>query len=642
MVDRGGAWSMNDPRENPSPSEEKCSDEEFCGSENMLSNKDLDGTGKIPEAKKQSLASMLEDKCKDLELFEDYDGVEYAHLKRNGHFETHRIESHAFKKILSKRYSDAFQKGISETVIDEVCLTLKAKAGNGKKHVVSYRIAGDGNDFIEIDLGNENYDSIHVNRINGTWEEPAPHKSRFIRSPSMRPLPYPTRGGSLSTIRKFVNISDEGAALYYGFLLMAVHPKACLASFPIGALRGEHGSGKSMAARIMRSLVDPSRTDVRTMVRDPRDFPALLKNAHLLNFDNVGSIPEWLSNDLCTISTGGALGARKLYSDDEDLVYDAHAPLLLNGITDFATKPDFLDRIYAIYLDSIPEERRRTRAAIEREWEIERAGVFGALLDGLLLSMQRRGEIEAQNRPLSRMADAAVIIIAAEDLFDLPPGTFERALAGQREEAAAFVLDTPLGLAFKAFKEAHLHSEIEWEGTQTELLGILARFADPGGKGLPKPWPGNARAFSNKRKEMEPDLRRGYGLHFFAYPRNRQRMILVSRMPFEADRGEPSLGLGDASGGGRDEAGNLASYKKACNHAGETLTTQETQNLYPSYTRHVIPPDPASEEYPPKLNGKPRPSQMIGHDADPADLIGSRGRHDGPPPKDEEPEELPL
>jgi hypothetical protein len=583
MVDRRGARSMNDPIENHAPSEEKCSDEEFCRSENTLASKSLDGTGKIPEEKKKSLAFMLEEKCKDIELFEDHDGIEYATVKKNGHYETHRIESHVFKKILSKRYSDAFQKGISAAIIDEVCLTLKAKAGNGKKYVVSHRIAGDGVTYIEIDLGNEKYNSVRVDKIKGI--SIGPHVSRFVRTPAMRHLPNPERGGSLNTIRKkfITNISDEGFVLLCGFMLLALHPKQCPISFPIGVLRGEHGSAKSTVARIVRSLTDPSKTDVRTMVNDPKSLPALLKGAHLLNFDNVGSIPEWLSNDLCVISTGGAIGARKLYSDDDDFVCDAHAPILLNGITDSCTKPDILDRIFAIYLDTIPEGKHRARKTIEREWELERPAVFGAILDALLRSMQRRDEIEAQDRPLPRMADAAVIILAAEDLFGPPVGTFERALAGQREEATAFTLDTPLGIALGAFKETYLHSEIEWHGTKTELLEILAKIVDPQGRGLAKPWPGNARAFSNKLKEMVPDLRRGYGLHFRSYLANRKKMVLVSRIALsKTDQGQPSFGFGDASGGGGDASGFACDAEKACNHAGETLATLETQNLFPS------------------------------------------------------------
>jgi hypothetical protein len=55
---------------------------------------------------------------------------------------------------------------------------------------------------------------------------------------------------------------------------------------------------------------------------------------YLLAFDNLSGLPPWLSDALCRLATGGSFAVRQLYTDDEEVLFEASRPILLNGIED--------------------------------------------------------------------------------------------------------------------------------------------------------------------------------------------------------------------------------------------------------------------------------------------------------------------
>ena len=61
----------------------------------------------------------------------------------------------------------------------------------------------------------------------------------------------------------------------------------------------------------------------------------------------------WLSDALCRLATGGGFGTRQLYSDDEESLFEARRPVLLNGIEEVAVRGDLLDRSLIVTLSPI-------------------------------------------------------------------------------------------------------------------------------------------------------------------------------------------------------------------------------------------------------------------------------------------------
>src|SRR3974390_2405677 len=169
---------------------------------------------------------------------------------------------------------------------------------------------------------------------------------RFRRTPGMLPLPVPERGGSIETLRSFLNLpSGDGFVLIVAWLLAALRSGG---PYPLLAISGEQGSAKTVLSKLLRAVVDPNVGPVRALPREERELMIAANNGHLLAFDNVSGLPGWLSDALCRLASGGSFAVRRLYTDDEEVLFQAARPTLLNGIEDVIGRPDLADR--AIFL----------------------------------------------------------------------------------------------------------------------------------------------------------------------------------------------------------------------------------------------------------------------------------------------------
>jgi hypothetical protein len=157
-------------------------------------------------------------------------------------------------------------------------------------------------------------------------------------------------------------------------------------------------------------------------------------NSYLLAFDNLSRLPHWLSDALCRLATGGSFAVRQLYTDDEEVLFEASRPILLNGIEDVISRPDLGDRAIFLTLAPIAETDRRPEAELWREFEIARSRILGALVQGL------RAIKHVQLEALPRMADFALWAAACETAF-WPAGTFARAYAANRRAAVESIVE---------------------------------------------------------------------------------------------------------------------------------------------------------------------------------------------------------
>jgi len=155
----------------------------------------------------------------------------------------------------------------------------------------------------------------------------------------MLPLPEPQPGGSLDTL--FVRLDEDARRLTLVWLLAALRP---IGPYPLLILHGQQGSGKSSIARELRALCDANVAPLRQAPNDERDLGVAVHNNWLLAFDNLRSIPRWLSDGLCRVATEGAYAMHTLYENLGETVISAWRPVLLNGIDELASEPDLLDR----------------------------------------------------------------------------------------------------------------------------------------------------------------------------------------------------------------------------------------------------------------------------------------------------------
>jgi hypothetical protein len=336
----------------------------------------------------------------------------------------------------------------------------------------------------------------------------------------MQPLPMPVPGGSVEMLRSFLNVQTDT-----DFVLVVARALAVLRNrgpYPVIVLSGEQGSAKSTFSAILRALLDPNTAPLRALPREDRDLFIAASNGHVLAFDNVSGLPAWISDTLCRLATGGGFAVRQLYSDQEEVLFDAARPVILNGIEDIVTRPDFADRAVFLTLEPIPEESRRPEAELWATFEAQRARILGVLLDAVVQGLRRLPETRLEKLP--RMADFALWATACETAL-WPAGTFWSAYCGNRGEVVEGVIDAdPIAAATRAV----MATRTEWTGTASDLLGALADAAGERAA-KSKAWPDSPRALSGRLRRAASFLRKiGIEISFGREGRARTRMIRVT------------------------------------------------------------------------------------------------------------------
>jgi hypothetical protein len=134
--------------------------------------------------------------------------------------------------------------------------------------------------------------------------------------------------------------------------------------YPLLAISGEQGSAKTVLSKLLNALIDPNTAPVQALSREQRELMIGANNSYLLAFDNLSGLSHWLSDALCRLATGGSFAVRQLYTDDEEVLFEASRPILLNGIEDVISRPDLDDRTIFLTLAPIPEANRRPEVEI--------------------------------------------------------------------------------------------------------------------------------------------------------------------------------------------------------------------------------------------------------------------------------------
>jgi hypothetical protein len=460
------------------------------------SARDEDKNTREWRGQRKSQAKILIELAEDSELFHTTEGEAYATVSVNGHKETWPFKSRGFHDWLKHRYYEAEGGAPSALAFQNALGVLQGRARySGGAYEVYTRIAEYEGSII-IDLCDEQWRAVRV--TGDCWEIITVAPVKFRRAKGMLSLPMPTRGGDVEQLRRLINISPRDWPLILGWLVAAYRPNR---PFPLLALHGEQGSAKSTLARMLRALVDPNKAALRSEPRDCRDLMIAAVNGWLISLDNLSHIPSWLSDALCRLTTGGGFATRELYANDEEALFDAMRPVLLNGIEELATRSDLLDRSIVLNLPAIPEHRRRTEIEVWQDFESAMPTVFGALLNGVSAALRNINNVKLEKKP--RMADFAQWAVAAESSFGMEPGTFIRAYSVNRATANELALDaSPIAAAVTALIRTQGH----FEGTASELLKQLNEIIGEEGH-RQQGWPKRANILSGMLKRLAPNLR---------------------------------------------------------------------------------------------------------------------------------------
>jgi hypothetical protein len=367
----------------------------------------------------------------------------------------------------------------------------------------------------------------------------------------------PERGGSRIELRNYLNVAtDDDFMLAVAWALAALRPQG---PYPALVLMGEQGSAKSTTARTVRRLVDPSVSDLRAESREVRDLMVAATSGHVVALDNVSRLPDWLSDALCRLATGGGISARQLYTDQDEVILEAIRPVILTGITSIATRGDLLDRSILLTLPPVPDDRRRPEAELWARFDTARPRLLGALLDAMVAGLRRLPDVHLDRLP--RMADFALWISACEPACPWPAGAFLAAYTGNRQAAVEVSIEgDPLADTVRALAP--------WEGTAADLLGELNRKV-PEDVRRRKDWFSRPRQVADALRRLAPALRRvGIEVDQRRVGHDRRRVITIEKVGISSSASSASSASPDLQADPADDRRTQAAGSSSGSSAG--------------------------------------------------------------------------
>jgi len=435
-----------------------------------------------------------------------------------------RIGSATFGERVSRDFYGSTGKVPSTTSLATAATALRGIARwEGPEVPVGLRIAG-GDDAVVVDLADDERRVVVIDRsgLCVTTDSPV----RFHRPPGMLSLPVPTVGGSLDDLTDLWPLRSDDLVLVLAWVLGCFSPSG---SKPVLDLSGAQGSGKSLLARMLRSLIDPNAIPLQTMPTDLRNLAVIAAHHAVLVFDNVSQVSDELSDALCRLASGAGFETRRLYTDDDLVTFAATRPVLLTGIPEVAKQADFVDRTINIVLPEIGQGERRTETEVLAEFESVRPAVLGVVFDAVSCALANLSTTVLREAP--RMLDFATWVEAGAPALGWEPNRFLDAYLANRRDASAGVIEGSFIGQFipKLAEEGFV-------GTATECLATLGALA--GTEAIRhRGWPATPRGLAGILRRLAPSLAEaGIVVGFDRAGHDRQRII---RIHAASDPGAP-------------------------------------------------------------------------------------------------------
>jgi hypothetical protein len=475
-------------------------------SENELRNifdsikKRAESDENFDDESKPSIAKKIVDlvlKQKPEFLHNDLD-VPFVSITVDDHIEVHSMRSQRFRNWIVQQYwKDIKKPPKSEHVKQAIDLMSSLALFEGETISLSNRVAQKDNTFW-YDLCDKQWRAIQIGSAG--WKLIDSPPILFRRYKHQKTQVVPETEGSVSDIMKYVNIADRRQQLLLQvYLVTALIPNI---PHPIPVLYGSQGSAKSTFLRVLRRIIDPSSIELLTFPTRKDQLVQQLSHHWSPFYDNVTSIPEWLSDSLCRAVTGEGFSKRELYTDDEDVIYAFKCCIGINGINIAAQKADLLDRSILFALERIPSDERKDEQTFWREFEEDRPRILGAAFLALSKAITIKPTIVIDKLP--RMADFALWGCAVAETLGYSQEEFLAAYqANINEQNEEAIREHPVATAVRGFIE----EKGNWSGTPTELLDQLNTIAEHEKIDIrQKLWPKAAQSLSRRLNEAKTNL----------------------------------------------------------------------------------------------------------------------------------------
>ena len=221
---------------------------------------------------KPTQAELLISLAEAAEIFRDFDDTAYATFAVNNHKETWPVRAKGFRRWLAHKFYEQQGKPARGQAFSDAIAQIEAKAQfQGSQKDVFTRIAFLA-DRVLIDLCNEAWECVEITKDGYQVLVEPPVK--FKRSRGMKALPYPVEG-SMTLLRSFLNVKDNSDWSLIGGWMIGAYSEG---PYPVLLLQGEQGTAKSTISKMIKSIIDPSTSPLRTLPREVRDLMIAASN----------------------------------------------------------------------------------------------------------------------------------------------------------------------------------------------------------------------------------------------------------------------------------------------------------------------------------------------------------------------------
>jgi hypothetical protein len=436
----------------------------------------------------------------------------------------------------------------------------------------TYIRAAQIDDVVYLDLGREDGAAVRIDATG--WDVVAAPPLVWHRTSHTGLLPDPERGGTLDGLWQLARAPEPLQPLAAAWVCCALLGLVT----PILDITGEHGSGKTSAAKMIGNLVDTVKPG-----GPPGNATDLVVSAYrrmIVLIDNLEDMPPWLAATLCRLVTGEELSRRALFTDSDEVVLSLRRPIITTSIDVGAVPADYADRRVGLAFPVLSEDVSLSEEEWTAAWKKARPAGMGAILDLAVLVLAELPDIRLDRTP--RMGDYSRVLAAVDKVRGTEGLATYRALRGKAEIDS--VESDPATSALLAWLTSKWPGggPARWEGSMTDLLAAIAPNPEP------RDWPKTPRKLQANLAKLAKPLRR-VGVDVSSNgdkePGTRRALWTVNRVPTQ------SFNPSDPSGTGADQAKQPEGLGEGCqapeHNPSQILRENTTSDLQEEETKDV-------------------------------------------------------
>ncbi|MGA2771190.1 MAG: hypothetical protein ABSG26_10280 [Bryobacteraceae bacterium] len=387
------------------------------------------------------------------------------HAPSPGAFYILPVRSRAYREWFFHEFFAQYDTLPSSRAFHTVLNHLEAEANHHdqNQHLAVWRrvgCRGGGRvpDQILLNLANPECEFVEISPTG--WKTTAGAGALLQTFRSTLPLPAPaapSAPGALETLRSCLNLSSRADWLRcLAWLLAALRPDG---PFPVLILQGPPGAGKTFAARILRSVIDPCASPLTPIPYSVRDLLTLARHNWILAFDHLSALSPQLTDALCRLSSGlGATLRETSGPGAEPLQQYYKRPVLLTVTERWSCPADLARRALTVTFPPLtPRTEARLLTVFQQAWP----DILAALCSAVAAALSRMNHIDP---PSGRCPDALAWAMAASPALGCT--------GEEMRQAFALAEPHPMAEAVRNLLEQRRH----FAGSATQLLELLQPF----------------------------------------------------------------------------------------------------------------------------------------------------------------------